>query len=154
MNSNSLSSASVASTFALWMCAARETNTTRAASPPFATRMLFKPAPANVALSAIHSDDAPTGRRKIHQRTPLSASDNRFTTAARNNTVRFASVMLCHVVAQLTLRANNTSAAMIATLRTKRTMREAAFFTRYSRGVEEIEAIALRDQAIHDHRHC
>ena len=37
---------------ALHMRGARATNTTRAASPPFATRMLFRPAPANVALIA------------------------------------------------------------------------------------------------------
>src|SRR6185503_10947234 len=92
--------------------------------------MLFRPAPANVALIAIQRDSAPTGRRKIHQRTPLSASDNKFTTAARSRTVRLASVMLCQVLAQLTLRANSTSAAMIATVSTSRKIRETAFFTR------------------------
>ena len=76
------------------------TQDARAASPPFATRMLFRPAPANVALIAIQSDGAPTGRRNTHQRTPLSTSDNMFTAAAANSsTVRLALCDPRHVLA-------------------------------------------------------
>ena len=64
---------------------------------------VVQPAPAKVALSAIQSDGAPTGRRKIHQRTALSASDSEIDDARRaSRIVRFASAMLCHVVCQLT----------------------------------------------------
>ena len=76
------------------------------------------------------SESAPTGRRKIHQRTPLSTSDARFTTAAAIRTVRLASLMLSQVVAQLTFRANNTSATMMIAESPSRSSREAAFCMR------------------------
>ena len=64
---------------------------------------------------------ADRAQRKIHQRTPLSASDSRLTTAAseQNGAVRVRRCC-CHVVCQLTLRANSTSAAMIAALSARR----------------------------------
>src|SRR4051794_32658069 len=108
--------------------------------------MLLSPAPANVALRAIHGEGAPTGRRKIHQRTAFRPRDTRFTTAARSRTDRFASLMLAHVVPQLTFRANKTSAAMIAALRSSRKIREAAFFTRRRRGVRSDNPGPTNDQ--------
>ena len=134
MSSNIRSSASVARILALCTCAARATNTTRAASPPLATRMLLSPAPANVARSAMKSESAPTGRRKIHHRTPLSASDSRLTIAANVRMSRSASVIRRHVACQFTVRANSTSPAMISTLRARRIVRDTAFFIRRREG--------------------
>src|SRR5882757_3012175 len=76
------SSAAVARTLEVGRYVARVTKTIRAASPPFATKMLLRPEPATVALSASHSDGDPAARRRIHQRTPRIRSERKLTTIA------------------------------------------------------------------------
>src|SRR5450759_160462 len=82
MGSHSFSSAIDASTVALGTPVARDTNTTRAASPPLATRILLRPAPATVARTARGSDVMPIGRRKSHHRTPLISTERKLTPRA------------------------------------------------------------------------
>ena len=82
IGSNSFSSAIEASTVELGTPLARDTNTTRAASPPLATRTLLRPAPATVARTARESDVMPIGRRKSHHRTPLISTERKFTPMA------------------------------------------------------------------------
>ncbi len=82
MGSNSFSIAIDASTVELATPLERDTKTTRAASPPLATRTLLRPAPATVARTASHNDVIPIGRRKSHHRTPLISTDKKFTPIA------------------------------------------------------------------------
>src|SRR5688572_21719060 len=127
-SSNSRSSARVASTFALGTCAARATNTTRAASPPFATSTLFSPAPANVARRANASDVAPIGRRKTHQRTPFTTMETRFSSAAPIRSGSDADCIVRHVSCQFTLRAKSTSMTRISPVSPRRSVRATTGF--------------------------
>src|SRR6185503_7222140 len=103
--SNRRSSASVASTVELGTPVARDTKTTRAASPPFATRTLFSPAPAIVARSASPREGDPAGRRNSHQRTPLTAIDRKLTTIAATRRGMDAWRIEVHAAVQLIVRA-------------------------------------------------
>ena len=80
------------------------TNTTRAASPLFATRMLLSPAPATVAFTASESDGTPTARRKIHHVSAFAPSVMKFASVAISRTGQDAVRIAAHAVAQSIVR--------------------------------------------------
>src|SRR6185503_10137438 len=104
--SNSRSKARVARIVELGIPVARETKTTRAASPPFATRTLLSPAPAIVARSDNATDGDPAARRNIHQRTPLITIDRKLTATAIASSRGEALRIETQACAQSIVRAN------------------------------------------------
>src|SRR5882762_10265232 len=114
MGSNNFSSAIDASTVELGTPLTRDTNTTRAASPPLATSTLLRPAPAIVARIASGSDVIPIGRRKSHHLTPLISTDRMLTPIAAASSGNDACRIELHAACQLIVRANRTRKSRIA----------------------------------------
>ena len=83
----------------------RVTKTTRAASPPLATRTLFNPAPAIVARIANESDGEPAGLRNSHQRMPLKIIERKLTPSAAASSGSDAFLIECHADPQSMVRA-------------------------------------------------
>src|ERR1700712_3843329 len=135
MRSKRRSSASAASTAALDAPDARVTNTTRAASPLLATRMLLSPAPATVALVARESDGTPTARRKIHHVTALAPSVMKFASVAMSRMGQEAVRIAAHAVAQSMVRPYRITAVSIAIDRIHRIACFTAGFTTRLRDV-------------------
>src|SRR5256714_4804292 len=114
IGSKSFSSAIDARTVELDTPLTRETNTTRAASPPLATSTLFSPAPATVARIASGNEVIPIGRRNSHQRTPLIRTERRFTPIAAASKGSEEWRIELHAACQSIVRAKTTRKTRIA----------------------------------------
>lgn len=113
IGSNIRSSASVARMVELDVWLARDTNTTRAASPPLATRILLSPVPAIIALTASHNDGLPAGFRNSHQRTPLITIVATFISTAAMTSASDADLMTFQAVVHSMVLANVTRRTII-----------------------------------------
>src|SRR5205085_8536204 len=92
----------------------RDTNTTRAASPPLATSTLLRPAPATVARIASGREVMPIGRRNSHHLTPFINTDSRLTPMAAASSGSDACRIELHAACQSIVRAKRMRKTRIA----------------------------------------